>query len=349
MIVQFWTFANEVFNAREAKRLFALVGGGGVVATIFVGVGVGLNAKLLGLANLLYVSIGILAACVFFLFLAKRAAPTPDTSRGVLPKTRKAPEAAFSSRYLKLIAATTVCTFLATTLGDYEFKLIVSEAIQDRDARAAYFGTFYGVTGLLSAVVQFFLTSRILEKAGILPALVMLPVSLLGGAAAVFAAPVLAAASALKGAENTLRYTINDATTQLLYLPIAKEARARAKAFIDGILRPLAVATAGGALFLGSHVMTHRTVTSALATVCVLWGVLIVVLRSEYLKTLLTTLKQRRLDFEGVAYGKTDEGTLRAFSETLKTGSPEEIITVLDLLSATELPPGQMDAMVLPL
>lgn len=348
MIVQFWTFANEVFNAREAKRLFAIIGGGGVVATILVGMGVGQNAKRLGLANLLYVLIGILIVNAFALILAKRAAPKQEIVSRAAQKAQKK-GAVFSSAYLRLIAATTVCTFLATTLGDYEFKLIVSEAIQDRDARASYFGTFYGVTGLLSAFVQFFLTSRILEKAGILPALVMLPVSLLGGAAAVFVSPVLAAASALKGAENTLRYTINDATTQLLYLPIAKEARARAKAFIDGILRPLAIALAGLSLFFFSSFMTHRRVTTALAIVCAVWGLLIVFLRSEYLKTLLTTLKQRRLDFEGVAYGKTDEGTLRAFQETLKKGSPEEMLTVLDLLSATELPPGQIESLVLPL
>ena len=39
----------------------------------------------------------------------------------------------------------------------------MSEAIGDRDARAAYFGRFYAITGFLSAFVQFFLTSRILE------------------------------------------------------------------------------------------------------------------------------------------------------------------------------------------
>jgi AAA family ATP:ADP antiporter len=348
MVVQFWTFAQEVFNAREAKRLFALIGGGGVVATILVGVGVGQNAKWLGLANLLYVLVGILALCALALVFAKRAAGKPEPRAAFGKGTKKAGNV-FSSRYLLLIAATTVSTFLASTLGDYEFKLIVSEAIQDRDARAAYFGTFYGVTGLISAFVQFFLTSRILEKAGILPALVLLPVSLLGGAIAVFVSPVLAAASALKGAENTLRYTINDATTQLLYLPIAKEQRARAKAFIDGLLRPLAVGLAGLTLFFLSSYMTHRRVTVALAVVCVVWGLLIVALRSEYLKTLLTTLKQRRLDFEGVAYAKTDEGTLRAFAETLKTGSPEEMLTVLDLLGSSELEPNQIESLVLPL
>lgn len=349
MIVQFWTFANEVFNAREAKRLFAVIGGGGVVANIVIGFLVGQNAQRIGLENVLWIFVAMLAVSIVALLLARRAQPADAAAPAMAGARAGAGRSIFGSRYLKLIAAATVCTFIATTLGDYEFKLIVSESITDRNARAAYFGTFYGVTGFLSAFVQFFLTNRILERAGILPALVLLPSSLFAGAVAVFATPVLAAASYLKGAENTLRYTINDATTQLLYLPISKDSRARAKAFIDGILRPLAVGVAGLALFLLSARLTHRWVSAALAGVTATWVVLIVLLRNEYLKTLLTTLKQRRLDFDGMSRAMPDENTLAAFRETLEKGSAEEMLTVLDILASSGLQSAQVETLVLPL
>jgi ATP/ADP translocase len=346
MVLQYWTFAQEIFNSREAKRLFAVIGGGGVIANIIVGLWVGQAAKLLGVNNLLFVFIGALLLGIVALLFARRAAPVlqePPLSR----EQRKAP--ALGSRYLLLIAATTLCTYLVTTLGDYEFKLIVQESIASRDARAAYFGTFYGLTGLLSAFIQFFLTSRILEKAGILPALLLLPLALAGGGIAIVLAPVLAAASFLKGSETTLRYTINDATSQLLYLPIAKEARARAKAFIEGILKPAAMGVAGVALFGLAHVLTHQRVGSAIAAIALVWVGLLILLRGEYLKTLLLTLKQRRLDFEGVSYHTNDEATLQAFRATLESGTPEEIVTVLDLLAGAGTSLQQAEALVLPL
>ncbi len=37
VLVQFWTLANELFNAREAKRLYGLIGAGGTFANIFIG------------------------------------------------------------------------------------------------------------------------------------------------------------------------------------------------------------------------------------------------------------------------------------------------------------------------
>lgn len=348
MVLQYWTFAQEIFNSREAKRLFAVIGGGGVIANVIVGLWVGQAAKLFGVNNLLFVFIGALVMAIVALAFARRAAP-PVLQEAPLSKDQKKSAPALGSRYLMLIAATTLCTYLVTTLGDYQFKLIVQEAISDRNARAAYFGTFYGLTGLLSAFIQFFLTSRILEKAGILPALLMLPIALAGGGVAIALAPVLAAASFLKGAETTLRYTVNDATSQLLYLPIAKDARARAKAFIEGMLKPAAMGVAGVALFLLAKQLTPKIVGGTIAALALLWVVLLIVLRGEYLKTLLLTLKQRRLDFDGVSYHTIDEATLKAFRATLETGTPEEIVTVLDLLSGAGTSLQQAEALVLPL
>ncbi|MCX7959518.1 MAG: hypothetical protein N3B13_10775, partial [Deltaproteobacteria bacterium] len=34
IIVPFWTFANEIFTSREAKRLFGIIGAGGVLANV---------------------------------------------------------------------------------------------------------------------------------------------------------------------------------------------------------------------------------------------------------------------------------------------------------------------------
>ncbi len=348
MVLQYWTFANEIFNSREAKRLFAVIGGGGVVANIIVGLWVGQSARALGTKNLLFVFMGALVLSMIALFFAAASQP----AKVIAPPTSQRHEskaAALGSRYLWLIAATTLCTFIVTTLGDYEFKLIVQESISNRDARAAYFGTFYGVTGLLSAFVQFFLTSRILEKAGILPALLLLPLTLAGGGVFVAVAPILAAASFLKGSENTLRYTINDATSQLLYLPIAKDARARAKAFIDGVLKPAAIGGAGVLLFSFARYLSHPRVGIAIAATSAAWVVLLILLRGEYLKTLLLTLKQRRLDFEGVTYHATDEATMHAFKATLEGGQAEEIVTVLDLLQGSGTSLQQAETLVLPL
>ena len=36
-VMQFWTLANELFNPREARRLYGLIGAGGTIANVIVG------------------------------------------------------------------------------------------------------------------------------------------------------------------------------------------------------------------------------------------------------------------------------------------------------------------------
>ena len=63
-ISQFWTIANDVYDARQAKRLFGLIGGG---ASLGGAMGAGLTTLLveeLGQNTMLIVSAAILAVCM---------------------------------------------------------------------------------------------------------------------------------------------------------------------------------------------------------------------------------------------------------------------------------------------
>src|SRR5438445_1398017 len=63
VVIQFWTLANDVFHAREAKRLFGLIGGGGTLANVIFGLLVGRYAQVIGAQNLLLVMVAQLAIC----------------------------------------------------------------------------------------------------------------------------------------------------------------------------------------------------------------------------------------------------------------------------------------------
>src|SRR5205085_8088539 len=104
----------------------------------------------------------------------------------------------------------------------------------------------------VALAIQVWVTSRVLERYGILASLLPLPVGLaLGsGASAAMSAPGLFISSLAKGSDTIFRYTINDASMQLLYVPVQPHIRGRAKAFIDGILKPTSVACAGAVLLL---------------------------------------------------------------------------------------------------
>ena len=60
VLVQFWTLANDLFNAREAKRLYGFIGAGGTVSNIVIGLMAARVATAYGTPSLLLLCAGLL-------------------------------------------------------------------------------------------------------------------------------------------------------------------------------------------------------------------------------------------------------------------------------------------------
>lgn len=347
-IMQFWTFANDIFSAREAKRLFGVIGAGGVLSNIVCGFTVGSVAPLIGAQNLVLV-----CAVLYFvgIFLVRRIGvrARADLERAVhRPKksklsVRSESGRVFHSKHLKIIAAIVAVTFLTVSVVDFQFKVIAKQTYSGEGELAAFFGYFYGFTGIIASFVQFFVTGRLLEKSGIVVALCILPATILTGAFALlmpFVAAIAAAAIA-KGAEVVFRYTVNDATMNLLYVPVPSQQRGRAKAFIDGILKPFAIGASGLVMFALGRIATPDRLAHDLAwfdiLMLVMWIGLVVGIRKEYVKSLIDTLRSRRLDLDTPWSPRIDDGTRKALRSRLRSRDEAQILHALELLPSLDV------------
>lgn len=342
MIIQFWTFANDVFNTREAKRLFGLVGAGGVVATILTGFAVGGLARQVGTANLLFLCAGLLGGCLALVFNLSRRfrqelehALSGSVVSGAAISLGADLGRVFSSRHLKVIAWMVILTFAATTVIDYQFKMIARTAFLNReDHLSGFFGLFFACTGVLSFFIQFLLTGRLIQRFGILICLLFLPVSLLAGSSVFLLVPALWSATLLKGADTVLRYTVNDATIQILYLPVPGHSRGRAKAFIDGILKPCAQGITGLAIAWTTSLVAHRVHYLGVGTLAVLaaWVVMVAGLKHEYVRSLMSTLRQRRIRFGRSGLVITDARAVETLQQTLGERDEQHVLNALEML-----------------
>ncbi|MCK6548690.1 HEAT repeat domain-containing protein [Myxococcota bacterium] len=345
-IIQFWTFANDIFSSREAKRLFGIIGAGGVISNVTCGFAIGYVVPWIGAENLLVLCAVLLGACVFAVRGIARLAKAELEQAVKKPKGKsKIGLAADSgtvlgSRHLKLIAGIVAVTFLTVSIIDYQFKVIAKATYTEAEL-AAYFGYFYGFTGIISSLIQFFGTSRLLERRGIVVALSVLPIGLFAGVLAMLLpVPLLAAATLAKAAENIFRYTVNDASTQLLYVPVPSHQRARAKAFIDGILKPVSIGVAGLILVgLGKLIPKESFAVDLayidLAMLCA-WIAMVVAIRREYVKSLIDTLHSRRLDLETSWSAINDDSTVKMLKKSLLSSTDDQVIHALELVPVTE-------------
>lgn len=342
VLVQFWTLANELFNAQEAKRLYGLIGAGGTFANILIGLLSAKVAKTFGTSALLVMCLVLLGATAVASFFAGRLGRQRLFARAASGKPSAAKRTGGAARvmadgHLRTVALLAAVTFFTTTLVDFEFKVVAADKVPTEEL-AAYFGYFSAVVGVLALGLQLFGTSRLLNRAGVVGSLAVLPLSLTLGNAALVLFPALWAASITKGADTLFRYSVNDATTQILYLPVPSQARVAAKAFIDGVVKPTAIGLAGITLklwgvFVGKDPYRLAWISLALGGA---WLAVVSSLRSRYIKTLQDNLKNRRLDLAGARVNVVDGSTSGVLERALASDDTREVLNALALLPHLE-------------
>ncbi len=343
VLVQFWTLANELFNAREAKRLYGLIGAGGTFANIFIGL---LGAKVslhFGTDALLLMCAVLLVGTAAAGSAAGRLGRQRIFARAATGKavTGKRPlggaARVWGDNHLRAVALLSAVTFFTTTLIDFQFKVVAADQVKG-DELAAYFSYFSVIVGVLALGLQLFGTSRLLDRAGVIGALAVLPASLAFGNVALVLFPALWAASMAKGADTLFRYSVNDATTQILYLPVSAQTRVSAKAFIDGVIKPMAIGLSGLALAAYRHFGSgdpYRLAWGSLV-LCGAWLALVVSTRSRYIRSLQENLKQRRLDLESARHHVNDGSTHGVLERALGSDDEREVLNALSLLPELE-------------
>jgi len=89
-IVQFWTLANDLFDARAAKRLFGTVGSARVLGVVLVGLAAGAVVEIIGTAQLLFVLAALMAGIAVCAHLISREQHAPAGERsGAQPRSAR--------------------------------------------------------------------------------------------------------------------------------------------------------------------------------------------------------------------------------------------------------------------
>lgn len=342
-IIQVWTLAGDLFTARQAKRLFAVVGAGGTVAGVVFGALMSASVRLLGTSNLLFV-VALLLVCIALIARAigKNNAHRLEVTQSVVLSSQVRGGLAgdvqrvLRSPYLVAIAALIAVVTVVSVLVDYQWKLTANAAYAgDENGLAAYFGMFCMVTNGLAFFVQVFIASRLLERYGIRAGLSLLPLLLVLATLGLLLFPVgaaaLWAASAAKGGDGTLRYSVQNASMEMLYRPVGSF-RPRAKAIIDGIAKPIWAAVGGLIIALVAAVVAPRHLGALTISLIVGWLVLAAIVRRHYVASLEATLRSRRaLDPDAA---RLDRTTIEALEQALSSSDERQVANALTLLES---------------
>ena len=256
MVATFFAFLNDSVTPDAAKRIYGLVGLGGVTGGVFGSSAVRVLIERVERAEWLWICLGLVALIALLAWAAGRIVdrnPPPESpSKQPEPEepSRENPalegaKLVFRSRYLLSIVAIVGLYEIVSTVVDFQFSATIAHFL-DGDAIGRQFSTVFAFTNIVALVVQLFLTSFVMTRFGVGTALLVLPFAVLAGSAGFMILPILWVGSLLNTADNGFSYSINQSAKEALYVPTSKDEKYKAKAFIDMFVQRFAKALAVG-------------------------------------------------------------------------------------------------------
>lgn len=343
-VSQFWSYANHVFDPRQAKRLFGLIGAGGLLGSVAGGQLAVLATGLVGTRFALLLAAAWLLVVAGFVGLVERLRPAAPAHVGRAGRLTKLAQARggfatiLQSRHLQLIAAIMLLMATVAQVVDLQFNWAVAEVVPTKDARTQFFGNFYAVMGVAAFVFQLLVTSRIHRWLGIGFAMRVLPTAMAVGtislfiAAGFFPAALLMAAILMKVGENGVRYSLDQTTRELLFLPVPSVARLKAKATIDVFVQRFGKGV-GALLLLPVTFAVLTPVQAGWITLSLvgIWLVVTVAMRNEYVRSYREGLRKRAVDAD-VPVDLKDVTSLEILVQALGSADSGQVLYALELL-----------------
>jgi AAA family ATP:ADP antiporter len=349
LISQFWTLANVVYDPRQAKRLFGFIGAGAPLGGM-AGSALAAYAKQIGSVNLILPSAVVMLVCAALVaFIVSRERVEADPVSTVKREKGVSAAEAFnllrSSRHLQIIAL--VISFAAVGAAIIEQQLnMAAEAANAAkgagatDAITAFLAQVALWTSSIGFVIQIWLTAKIHRYLGIGFALMILPVCLGSTGIVMLLNAALWAPGLARVIDQSLRYTVDKTTREILFLPLTGEIKLKAKSFVDVTVDRAAKAI--GALLLlvlvkpwGLHLDWQRLSYASLA-VTALWVFMALRARKGYLTAFRESIERRDIAPAEMRLNAADLSTVETLVEELAHPEPARVIYAIDVLESLD-------------
>ena len=348
LISQFWTLANDIFDARQAKRLFGFIGGG---ASLGGALGAAMTAAIVeevGSEQLVLVSAVTLAGCSGIVLLLLRRhrvgeqAEFDASEEGV--GGREAVSLLSESRALQVLALTVGCAAAGAAVVEQQLNM-AAEALRGGgggDSIAAFLAEITAYLSIAGFIVQVALVSRIHRSAGIGVALLLLPIGFSASAAVILLTGALWAVAGARVLGSTMRYTLDKTTREVLFIPLPAALRHRVKPFIDVTMDRFAKAVTAVLLLVlvqpWGLALDWRQLSYASLAITGLWIAVSVRARREYLKSFRASIDARVITPDAVATSAGEAVTVEALVEELANPDETGVLYAIEMLEAMDKP-----------
>jgi len=340
LVMQFWTVAGQIFDPREAKRLFGLIAVGDTMAGALAGLTLGPLAASVGVNNLIF----LIALTLIVSALCVRALNSDGSLAIQDQQQRKKVQPSFKQDVISIrriplligIAGLTVLLAMLISTSSYQFFLALQTSFRGQEERiVAFLGRYALYTGIGAFVMQSYVTNIVMRRLGLFTALLFFPLGIIIGSFLVFVTGgTLLSLAIVRAVNPVVRDTINEASLNLLYLPVPAQLRQRAKEVFE-IVYALSAGLFGVTFLIGQYIPAWNFIywSYPLLVFALLWVFVVWWTRKQYQLALSESVKRRVLNLEGSTVDIRDEGTIKVLKAALEHTDELQVIQALTLIA----------------
>ena len=362
-LMQFWTFVGDLFDTRQAKRIYPLLAVGALLGMVGVGLGAKSIVHLIGTENLLLVWAGsifvalILAAITYRRYRMKTEPAPADPALlsqhkkpSELQKIKDGLREVGREPLLRSMAGYILLLWTVFAIVDFCFNKTMREIYPNSTDLTTFFGRFVGLQGLLCLVIQLFFARAVISRLGVGKTINFHPALLVLGTAWMSLRFGFASVFSTKLGDASMLYTFSDSSYQLLYNPVPPDRRARVRGFIEGYIRPLSLALAGALVLVGNNYLKPILLSSGTtipATQQLAWGAFILAVvwlaialtaQKGYIRALLHNLQgdspALRVAAEVALKKMHDTASMSLLGDILHSENHERILAAIQILES---------------
>ncbi len=327
-----WQLITASLDPRIAKKKISFIGSGGLIGGIVSGLTLRNFSYLIEIEYLVLIYALLQAVLILFFYLLKKSSTLSLTKVSHHQSSINRKILFQKIPHLGQISLMMGTLTISLTLLDFQFKFLLGHSIGKANI-PSFMGTYYAMTGILALTIQLIFTSVVIRKLGLTSVLLLLPIILLFGSAALFVIPILSIAVFLKGADRVIGDTLHSSAMQLLMFPIESEYRSSAKAFLDGTIRNGSKAIAATLLMIFGFLTLPIKVLAILVVILVSISIYAAFkMRKSFLQTLIQSIDHQKFKEEDFTLTELDGTSSRILISALQGEDQLHALSALKFL-----------------
>jgi AAA family ATP:ADP antiporter len=234
---QLWSLIHSTIDTNKAKFLYGVMFGVGSLGSVLGGVISAIFATKIGSDNLFFLSLIFYLLVFYCYFKAYKNSPILNDDYHNNINLNHSFKDGFklikNSNFLLFILLIVIFMQISTAFLDYQFNFFLEKNISDVDLRTKFTGKLTSIINGISFLFQFLGGFLLIHFFGLKKAHLLVPILLIINSIIIFFYPSFLMATIAFVSIKSFDYSFFGIIREMLYIPLQKDEKYRAKAIID--------------------------------------------------------------------------------------------------------------------